>query len=87
VTRLGVFFSRVRALFTKRRTEARLNDEIQAHLDLLTQENMRRGMLSDDARAAARREFGGVEQMKEAVSRSRDINPLPMSGASELVNW
>ena len=69
-----MFFSRVRALFTKRRAEARLNDEIQAHLDLLAEENVRDGMSIDDARAAARREFGGVEHVKEAY---RDQRGLP----------
>ena len=64
MTRLRVFISRVRALFTTRRSEAQLNDEIQTHLDLLAEEHMRSGMSADDARSAARREFGGVEQLK-----------------------
>ena len=66
--RPNVFFSRARALFTKRRGEARLNDEIQTHLALLVEENLRAGMSIGDARAAARREFGGVDQMKECVT-------------------
>jgi predicted permease len=45
--------------------ERRLNEELETHLDLLAQENIRRGMSPGDARAAARREFGGIEQMKE----------------------
>jgi len=71
VTPFRVFFSRVRALFTKRRAEGRLNVEIQAHLDLLTEENMRAGMSCEDARAAALREFGGVDQIKEAYRDQR----------------
>ena len=74
MTRFSVFFSRVRALFTKRRSEAQLNDEIQTHLALLVEENLRAGMSIGDARAAARREFGGVDQVKEAY---RDQRALP----------
>ena len=71
---LRVFASRVLAVLTRRRRDADLNDEIQAHLDLLIQENVRSGMSVDDARAAARREFGGAEQIKEIY---RDQRGLP----------
>jgi hypothetical protein len=73
-----VFASRVRALFTKRRTEAQLNDEIQTHLDLLAQEQMRRGLSPAEARLAARREFGGIEQTKEIY---RDLRGWPFADA------
>src|SRR5213078_1534566 len=75
MTSLRVFASRVLALFRKKRRDANLNDEIQTHLDLLIQENLRGGMSVDDARAAARREFGGVEQVKELY---RDQRGLPI---------
>ena len=65
MTRLRVVMTRLMAFFSTGRRDADLNDEIQAHLDLLTQENVSRGMSLDDARAAARREFGGIEQIKE----------------------
>jgi predicted permease len=72
---LRVILSRVLALFWRRGArDASLNDEIQDHLDLLADEYVRRGLAIDDARAAARREFGGVEQMKE---RYRDQISLP----------
>src|SRR5882672_1703714 len=48
-----------------------LKDEIQAHLDLLAEEHERRGLSSAEARLAARRDFGGVEQMKEAYRDQR----------------
>ena len=71
---LRVLLSRVRAMATYTRHEAELNDEIQAHLDLLTDEHVRRGMSPQAARLAACREFGGVEQMKETY---RDRRGLP----------
>ena len=53
-------------LLTRRRREVELSEEIQSHLDLLANEHVRRGMPLREARAAARRDFGGVEQTKEA---------------------
>ena len=67
--------SRLRALFTKPHDDAELGEEIQAHLDLLSEEYMRRGRSADEARAAARREFGGVDQVKETY---RDQRGLPV---------
>jgi predicted permease len=51
------------------RAERDLNRELASHLALLEDDLRRRGMSADAARAAARRAFGGVEQMKE---RHRD---------------
>jgi len=42
-----------------------LSDEMQAHLDLMTTENMERGMTPDEARAAARRQFGNLTRTQE----------------------
>ncbi|MGC1615139.1 MAG: permease prefix domain 1-containing protein, partial [Candidatus Acidiferrum sp.] len=42
-----------------------LSDEMQAHLDLMTSENVERGMPADDARAAARRAFGNLARTQE----------------------
>ena len=67
--------ARIRGLFSKHRRDADLDDEFAAHLDLLTQENIRRGMTREEARYAARREFGGVEQIKEIY---RERRGLPM---------
>ncbi len=74
MTPLRVLLSRLLALFMWRRPDADLHDEILAHLDLLAQEHVRSGMSAADARAAARREFGGVDQIKETY---RDHRGLP----------
>src|SRR5678815_705592 len=71
---LRVFGARLGGFFSARRRDTELNGENQTHLDLLAEENMRAGMSVDDARAAARREFGGVEQIKETY---RDQRSLP----------
>src|SRR5437868_9805137 len=69
--RLRAWFSRLLGLFSKNRRDAEMAEEMQAHLDLLTERNIAAGMLSHDARNAALREFGGVEQVKENAREQR----------------
>jgi putative ABC transport system permease protein len=63
--------SLVRNLFSSRRVEADLDQEVHSHLELLMAENMRAGMPPHEAQRAARIELGGVEQVKEQVRESR----------------
>jgi hypothetical protein len=46
-------------------------EEIQHHLDSLTERKVAAGMCPGEARNAARREFGGVEQCKELAREQR----------------
>ncbi len=61
--------TRLLALFNSSRAEADLSREVEAHLRLLEDEFLARGLSAEEARYAARRAFGGVEQTKE---RHRD---------------
>lgn len=70
------FFLRLRALVRPDRAEHDLSREITAHLQLLEDDFAARGMSRDDARAAARRAFGGVEQAKEAQRDARGFRML-----------
>ena len=72
---LRVIASRLAGTFRKRRTEENLDVEIRAHLDLLAEANIRRGMTPENARYAARREFGGVEQTKEGYRERSSFFP------------
>jgi predicted permease len=63
------FLHRLAAMFRSGRAESELAREISAHLHLLEDQFVEQGMTRDDARYAARRAFGGVEQAKE---RQRD---------------
>jgi putative ABC transport system permease protein len=56
---------RVRSLFRKKRVEQELSDELRFHLEKLIEENVAKGMSAEEARYAALREFGGIEQLKE----------------------
>ena len=74
MTVLRVLLARLRGLVSRGRADAALDDDIQAHLELLTRDYIHRGLSSRDAQAAARRAFGGVDQVKEAY---RDQRSLP----------
>ena len=63
--RLRAWFSRFLGLFRKNRRNAEMAEEIQQHVDLLTERNIAAGMSPIDARHAALRQFGGIEQTKE----------------------
>jgi len=56
--------------------DAELSEEVQSHLDHLTDEYVRRGLSRDAARRAAVRDFGGVEGAKESMRDERGIRSL-----------
>lgn len=57
------------------RYERELADEIETHLRLQTEDNLKLGMSPQDARRAAVLKFGGIESVKE---RYRDQRGLPL---------
>ncbi|MGH9162436.1 MAG: ADOP family duplicated permease [Vicinamibacteraceae bacterium] len=67
--------ARVLGLLRLRQVERELDDEILAHLEQAEQDNLRAGMPAEEARRAAQRSFGGVEQVKEA---HRDVGGFPV---------
>jgi putative ABC transport system permease protein len=71
---IRVLGSRLLDVVLRRRREQRLDDEVRSHLDLLTDEYVARGLSLADARLAARKAFGGVDQIK---ARYRDRRGLP----------
>lgn len=68
--------SRFLALFRRGRLERELDEDIQAHLEMLVAENIQQGMTPEEARYAARRSFGGVEQTKETYRSHRSLQSL-----------
>jgi putative ABC transport system permease protein len=61
----------LRNLFSPRGVEADLDQEVRSHLELLTAENIRAGMLPNEAQRVARIELEGIEQVKEQVREQR----------------
>ena len=70
---LNRLLSKCTALFRNSRTEAELEREINAHLALLEDDFLERGMSAGEARLAARRAYGGVEQAKQMHRDERSI--------------
>jgi putative ABC transport system permease protein len=60
------FIAGLRSLFANKRAEEDLAREVASHLTLLADDFERRGMSAEEARLAARRAYGGVEQAKQA---------------------
>lgn len=58
------------------RAEAELAREIESHLRLLEDRFLAQGMSAREARSAARRAFGGVEQVKEHQRDARSFRAL-----------
>jgi len=74
VRRLRRLIVRASGVFRTDRRESELADEIESHLQLHTDENVRRGLSPDAARRAAVLTLGGVESLKE---RYREQQGLP----------
>jgi putative ABC transport system permease protein len=62
---MRTFLSRLLEVVLRRSREQRMSAEIQTHLEFLADEYVAKGMSRHDAELAARKEFGGVDQMKE----------------------
>ena len=52
-------FARIRNFVTGRRGDERLREEIEQHLAMQTEENIRAGMSPEEARRKARLKLGG----------------------------
>jgi predicted permease len=72
----------IRTLFSKLRTSARLSAneqefdrELTGHLEMATEENVRRGMSREQAAKAARIRLGGTTQLRET---NRELRGLPV---------
>src|SRR5688572_733578 len=64
------FFSRLITFFRAGKADSDLTREINAHLQLLEDQFIAKGMTPQEARYAAKRAFGGVDQAKE---HQRDV--------------
>jgi predicted permease len=66
-------WARVKSLFTGAADEARFEEEAVGHLEELAADYERRGLAADEARAAARREFGNVTAIREIHREQRGL--------------
>jgi putative ABC transport system permease protein len=78
--RLQIFIARLRGLIDKDSADRELQQEIDAHLELLAQDFARQGMSPEAAHQAARRQFGGIAQLRENHREARGIPWLDHCG-------
>jgi hypothetical protein len=64
----------LRSLFRRNTAEKELGSELRFHIECQVEENIAAGMTAQEARRAAKREFGGVEQVKEECRDTRRVN-------------
>jgi len=64
---------RLRSLFLRSRVDQELDDELRFHLEQQIAEDFAAGMTPEEARSAALRKLGGVEQLKEDCRDSRGV--------------
>src|SRR5262249_12538292 len=62
---LKSFLRRVQGLWRSETIHREITDELQFHIDMRVEENIRRGMSPDEARRDAERSFGNLTQIKE----------------------
>ena len=72
---LRSWISRLAGVFSNGRRERDFADELEAHLQMHIEDNLRSGMSLDDARRQAILKLGGVEQTKQAY-RERGTTPF-----------
>ncbi len=70
---LRTVFARLRALTRGRRLDDEFDQEVADHLQRLARRYQAQGMSEDEARLAARRQFGGVAILKEDLHERRGI--------------
>ena len=73
--RLREWILRFGGLFNKQRKDRELDEEIESHLQLHIEDNLRLGMTPEEARRQAMIKLGGIESTKEAY---RDQRGLPV---------
>src|SRR5262245_62118581 len=62
---LKSFLRRIRGLWRSETIHQEIADELQFHIDMRIEENIRRGMSPDEARRDAERRFGNQTRIKE----------------------
>jgi ABC-type antimicrobial peptide transport system permease subunit len=77
---LRQLFQRLRSSLPSGNLDGELETEIASHIELATEENIRRGMTEQEARRQALVRFGGMEQAKQQQRDARgffsiDVDP------------
>ena len=71
------FWKRMSNFVTRRNGAGRLREEIEEHLALEAEANIRAGMRPEEARRAAVLKFGSVEAIREGYSSEKGLPLMP----------
>ena len=72
----GRLWRRLRALLRRGELDSELEEELRYHLERETEQNLGAGMTAEEARRAALRDFGGVEQARELCREARGVSAV-----------
>jgi predicted permease len=70
---MRILFSKLLAMFRRHFLDQEFDTEVQAHLEMLIEENIGRGMTPEEARRAALRSLGSITQIKESQREARGL--------------
>jgi predicted permease len=73
MSRLRLWFARLFGIFGGKRSDERLHSELEAHFEMLVDENLRRGMSPAEARQAARKSLGNTVRIGEEFREQRGV--------------
>lgn len=74
--KLRALWMRLRGMFSAGARGSELDDELQSHLDLHIEDNLRTGMSEEEARRQALIQLGGMEQARQAYRERRGLPVL-----------
>ena len=74
LNRIRVLGRKIRGLVSRRRLDEDFQQEIDSHLEMLIEDNLRRGLSPEEARRRARVQLGGITQLREV---HREMWSLP----------
>ena len=77
--RIRIFASRFAGLFRSWKLDQELKEELEFHLDMQTEENLRKGMNPKEARRQAQIGLGGIDQIREECRDRRGFQFLANS--------
>jgi putative ABC transport system permease protein len=75
---LRAVLSRILGTFHRRRLDEEFDDEVRSHLEMLEERFIARGMKPAEALYAARRQFGGVTQVKQDLRERRALPAIDL---------
>src|SRR3989441_5093802 len=73
LAKVRAMLSRIRGMLERRRFEREFDEEARAHLAMLEGRFLRQGMNAEEAHYAARRQFGGLTQLRDNLRERRSL--------------